>query len=83
VNGSGTTGDAGDPVEYTISIRHSGNTQIDAYEVTADDILAHGTSYYTDGIYKPIASVGDSVVITYYAQIGADYFRQSFGTSPF
>gem|GEM_PF-5879188 len=39
VNGSGTVGDAGDPVEYTIRMAHSGASETDAYDVTISDPL--------------------------------------------
>lgn len=52
--GSSATGDAGDPVEYRIAIRHSGQSETDAYDFTLTDILP------TKVINYVIATVSDT-----------------------
>lgn len=39
VNGSGTAGDAGDPVEYTIVLSQTPGSQADAFDVTFADLI--------------------------------------------
>lgn len=36
------SGDAGDPVEYTITLQHSGSSETDAFDVTLTDLLPTG-----------------------------------------
>jgi LPXTG-site transpeptidase (sortase) family protein len=39
VNGLGNSGDAGDPVAYTITLRHAGTSATDAFDVELTDVL--------------------------------------------
>lgn len=61
VNGVGNIGDAGDPVEYTITVQHDGASTADAYEVDLIDDLptaAGGNPSLIDG--ATLDSVTDS-----------------------
>ncbi|HIK30019.1 MAG TPA: isopeptide-forming domain-containing fimbrial protein, partial [Oscillatoriales cyanobacterium M4454_W2019_049] len=42
VNGGGTEGDAGDPIVYTITIQHTGDSEADAFDVNLTDVLPAG-----------------------------------------
>ncbi|HID69311.1 MAG TPA: DUF11 domain-containing protein, partial [Desulfobacterales bacterium] len=60
INGVAEPGESsvevGDVVKYTVVLTNTGNAA--AYEVTALDTLAPGTSYFTDGTHLPSASAG-------------------------
>jgi uncharacterized repeat protein (TIGR01451 family)/fimbrial isopeptide formation D2 family protein len=47
----------GDIIEYTVVLTNTGTTE--AFEVTALDTLAEGTTYYTDATHQPVATIGD------------------------
>ncbi len=51
----------GDIVTYTVVLENTGNAT--AYEVTAVDTMAQGTTYFSDGTHVPSATAG-GVVIT-------------------
>ena len=58
VDAGGTVGDAGDPVTYTITLRNTGN--VDAFDVTLNDLLPTGIGGASLLVNATLASVTDS-----------------------
>ena len=61
VNGSGTEGDAGDPVVYTITIEHTGDSEADAFDVNLSDVLPAGFVPDADAISVTNNTTGNSI----------------------
>ncbi|MDY6938553.1 MAG: isopeptide-forming domain-containing fimbrial protein [Cyanobacteriota bacterium] len=61
VNGSGSEGDAGDPVVYTITIQHTGNSEADAFDVNLTDVLPAGFVPDADAISVTNNTTGNTI----------------------
>lgn len=55
-DGATATVEVDDIVEYTVTLSNTGDAG--AYEITAVDTLADGTSYFTDALHSPSATIG-------------------------
>ncbi|HTX91046.1 MAG TPA: SdrD B-like domain-containing protein, partial [Anaerolineales bacterium] len=67
VNGSGTSGEAGDPVQYTIVLSHAPASETDAYDVTftdsiPTDIRITGFTVNDSGTVSPVTASAFTLV---------------------
>ncbi|MBE9041401.1 isopeptide-forming domain-containing fimbrial protein, partial [Oscillatoriales cyanobacterium LEGE 11467] len=61
VNGSGDQGDAGDPIVYTITIQHTGDSTSDAFDVNLNDVLPDGFVPDADAISVINNTTGNTI----------------------
>jgi fimbrial isopeptide formation D2 family protein len=60
VNGLGNSGDAGDPIVYTITLQHAGTSQTDAFDLLLSDALPQAAGGQSLIAGATLASVVDS-----------------------